>query len=140
MKRLLFMILLIAVSASSQDKASPETNNNKNSDHISLPEREGPGKGKHIVLLAGDEEYRCINGESPTSWTTWSGQCGNAALLAPPSTRQAYDPNICPVGGGGGSCTWALNETDDCAANPNVCQSPACGSASDRARSPVNLC
>ena len=58
MKRLLFMILLIAVSASSQDKASPETNNNKNSDHISLPEREGPGKGKHIVLLAGDEEYR----------------------------------------------------------------------------------
>ena len=25
---------------------------------ITLPEGEGPGKGKHVVLISGDEEYR----------------------------------------------------------------------------------
>jgi hypothetical protein len=27
-------------------------------DHVSYPGKEGPGSGKHVVLLAGDEEYR----------------------------------------------------------------------------------
>ena len=31
-------------------------------DHITYEGKEGPGKGKHIVLLSGDEEYRSEEG------------------------------------------------------------------------------
>jgi hypothetical protein len=31
-------------------------------DHVTYPAKEGPGKGKHIVFLSGDEEYRSEEG------------------------------------------------------------------------------
>jgi hypothetical protein len=31
-------------------------------DHITYPPKEGPGKGKHLVFIAGDEEYRSEEG------------------------------------------------------------------------------
>ena len=79
---------------------------------------------------SGDEEWRCSH-PSAGSWQVWNN---NNDCCAVPNfgggTCRGYDSRC---GGGatptGGSCVWALNETDDCAANPNVCQSPSCGSA-----------
>ncbi|MDA7922673.1 hypothetical protein N9B73_13065, partial [Verrucomicrobiales bacterium] len=32
--------------------------NSPDTDHLVFEGKDGPGKGKHVVLLAGDEEYR----------------------------------------------------------------------------------
>src|SRR5687767_11952011 len=46
MKLLSALFAVITVTASAQDP------------WVAYPGGEGPGKGKHVVLLAGDEEYR----------------------------------------------------------------------------------
>ena len=45
------MIIILASAAAASAK-----------DWISYDGQEGPGKGKHIVLVAGDEEYRSEEG------------------------------------------------------------------------------
>jgi len=50
MKRLLSILSTLAFSAVLSPAAEPL--------HVTYPGGEGPGKGKHIVLISGDEEYR----------------------------------------------------------------------------------
>ena len=49
-RRLSLTVLLLVVSLVSGEDAAPKA--------LVYPGGEGPGKGKHIVLVAGDEEYR----------------------------------------------------------------------------------
>lgn len=50
MKRILSLLSLLAIASSPAVAAEPL--------HVEYAGGEGPGKGKHVVLIAGDEEYR----------------------------------------------------------------------------------
>ena len=48
----------LVIFATSSLSAAEVANSASSPDHLIFEGTEGPGKGKHVVLLAGDEEYR----------------------------------------------------------------------------------
>jgi hypothetical protein len=50
-----WLVLVLAATALASPRAQEKTS-------ISYPARSGPGQGRHVVLLAGDEEYRSEEG------------------------------------------------------------------------------
>jgi hypothetical protein len=56
MGHLIFVFLILSLVGISDE--GPKTNDKQHESWIVFPGREGPGKGKHIILVSGDEEYR----------------------------------------------------------------------------------
>src|SRR5262245_22452363 len=52
------LLLLVALSAPPPPALIPHSSSLIPSEWVVFPGSDGPGKGKHIVLISGDDEYR----------------------------------------------------------------------------------